>query len=949
MAANRFGFNACLSEAGTPGAFTNTLYPNCCCTFTCRITNVSNNKLNLLSIVGSFASGEFTFTINSTSPLLPAPLNATGPFSFIDVTITICATNSPLLNDVLTIGLTSAEHGLENHTFNFGPAAAPTITPSSIDFGIVNFGDTSPAETISITNNSTLCTTGFEIVSTACGGGIKPAPSFLNVDPNGLDTDSSFVTWEPEFECQQLDCTIDIEVCGNVIFSIPVIGQSTDAEGNPCTGPCDSCICCEDIHIITESSKTRPELLPEITWNCDDANTFNLAAVGERKIVEYSFLYPTGLSDNMEFWFNPWLFSNTCNYASLYASGSIDNPPPVAFYYQYNSLDAGPQSMALTGAGANVLNQLNWECEFEQIGPGAFIIRFSFFMINDYENWITNVLHPNSPKWRRTDVNAAIPALNAVYQNTFPSVYKINKRLCGLLYLIDPNTLVVVPPNTEPTQPTRCWNIVSVRFTARWYNKGLYNGASEFINPAFVFERSGVPVSNLSTIQKTEVKFYIQITGNLTGVIFQLFDETTTDNSIDFLTNYDSSRALIQSAIPGIGVLDNHLESPTTITALGGGDYEITAFIGTGIQMGHQYRIMAIVYSDLPMVNTFISDPLSVTNTPTFNCEECQPIVDSKWNQYYLATNGDCIRPVSKERVKHITEWNVDDLKFCIGEWGITDDWLNYVTTMRLNVYKRETDFPIPGKTTFFMIEQLQSNRVPGFPNNWNNTTNLEVSDSGPGDNIFTSFIRRVGWEQTAFNPSDVLIADTATYMNRTPVGALAAGYIATLGADYDWRDESVFYEYILTLDFSSFFGAPFQINLVKSFKVLAIQNEPDNSGFPSVIQSMVFQGFNGTSWITITGAFCPTDYQSLRATYCANQPGEFIFFAEPSPGGNVTTIRESDGQPGLLPTLLNVVSLDASFNSVGGGSYCATAILDINSLSNGLYLLCGYWSESGF
>jgi hypothetical protein len=939
---NRWEFNNCISETGTPGAITNLIYPGCCCEITCIITNINNQKMSLTGITASFAAGEFTVVLNSIPPL-PQSLNPGDGFQF---TLTICADPGEDF-DVLIIGITSAEHGLENHQFDFGPAPAGTVDVSAIDFGIVPIGTTSSPQTICITSNATLCQTKFTIDVSDCGIGVKPSPSVLNVDPGGLDTDCTFITWEPEFECQQLNCTINIEICDGIIIPITVTGQSTNRDGSPCAGPCDECLCCESITIITESEDAKA--MDDVVLNCNDATIFDLAAVGEKKIVEYSFNYPTGLSDNMEFYFNPWLFSNNCDFGSLYPTGSINNPPPVAFYYQYNSLDSGPQSMPLVGAGVNVLNQLNWECEFEYVGPDAFKIRFSFFMINDFDNWITNLLHSNSPKWRRTDVNAVIPALNAVYQNTFPSVYKINKRLCGLLYLIDPNTLVVVPPNTVPTQPTRCWNIVSVRYTARWYNKGLYNGPSEFINPAFVFERSGVPVLNLSTIQKTEVKFSINIpVGFHNKTIFQLFDETTTDNTVDFLSNYDSSRAII-TTIPGISVLNNNLQSPSSIVSLGGGNYEITAYIGTNVVMGHQYRIMAIVYSTVNMVNTFISDPLLVTNTPTFSCEECQPDVDSTWKQYYLDSTGDCIRPVAKERLMHQTTWNVGDLKTCISEWPNSNDWLDYVTTMRLNVYKRALDFPVVGQTTFLMINQLQSSRVVGFPGNWNNTTNLIVSDTGPASEIETSFIRRVGWEQTAFNPSDVFIANNATYMNRTPVGALAAGYIATLGATNDWRDDEIYYEYILTFDFTSLFGSPYQINLVKSFKVLAIQNEPDNSGFPPIIESMVFQGFNGTSWVNITGPFCPSDFQSLRVTYCANQSGEFIFFAEPSPDGNQITIRESENQPSPngFPQLLNVVSLDSSFSAVGGGSYCATAILDSNSLANGLYLLCGYWSES--
>jgi hypothetical protein len=889
--------------------------------------------------------GNFSSTLDSidgTIPLFPKVIQSG---DFIDVELTICNDSCPVGTiEQYAIQLISAEHGIELHTFEFGNPAPATISPSSIDFGVVPYGTESAPQTICITNNSTLCDTTFTIeAATECNGVIKPISSTITIEPGGVDTDCVFgVTYTPVVECEPLDCAFRILVCENLVAEIPLTGETTNRDGSPCT-TCD-CLCCNGIQMETINTDTKP-IGGGSSFDCDGVTTFDFAAVGELKQISTSFDYVNGLTDGVEIYYSPWIFSNSCNFASLYTGGSINNPPPVSFYYQFSSLDSGEQPMALIGAGVNVLNQLNWSAKFEYLGGNTFQIIFQFYMINDYDNWLTNLLHNNSPKWRRNNVNAVIPALNAVYSNTFPSVYNSIKRLCGLVYLIDPNTLV-------GTSPTKCWEIASLRYSARWYNKGLLNGPSEFTDPLFIFERSGIPVSNLSSIQKTEVKFYITIPaihGNFDTIIFQLFDETNTDNTIDFLANYDSSRSKITN-IGIISVLDNHLQSPSSITALGGDDYEITAFIDSNVQMGHQYRIMAIVYSDGPMVNTFISDRLLVINTPSIDCEDCQPDVDSIWKQYYLQTNIDCVAPVIKERIKHETEWNVNRLKFCMADWGITNDWLNYVTTMRLNVYKRTTDFPIPGQTTFFMIEQLQSSRVPGFPGNWNNTTALIVSDTGSASDILTEFTRRVGWEQTPFNSSNVFVANTPTYMNRTPAGALGSGYVTTLGVDNDWRQNTIYYEYILTLDFSSFFGAPFQINMVRAFYVDAINNEPDNSGNPSVIESFELQGFNGTSWITITGAFCPTDWKSLRARYKANQPGEFIFFAEPSPGGNVANISESENQPSPtgLPQQLNVVSLDSSFNPIGG-DYYAIAVLDVNSLSNGLYLLCGYWSASGF
>jgi hypothetical protein len=241
------------------------------------------------------------------------------------------------------------------------------------------------------------------------------------------------------------------------------------------------------------------------------------------------------------------------------------------------------------------------------------------------------------------------------------------------------------------------------------------------------------------------------------------------------------------------------------------------------------------------------------------------------------------------------------------------------------------------------MFEQHTSNRVVGFPSNWNNLGNLIVADSG--SDIVSEFTRRVGFSSTPFAGSNVFVADTATYMNRTPAGVLGTPYVTTLGVSNDWRNEQIIYEYILKLDLSSIYGTPYEINYVKAFEVLAIENEATNSGNPQVIFGFQFECFSGGVWTTIEGAFCPKDCDSIRATYTANQEGNFVFFANPV-NGSLASVKESEDAAGYLPQELNVVSIDLTY-SPSGGNYVATAILDPSTLSSGQsYELCGYWSQ---
>ena len=883
--------------------------------------------INLIHSTGSFTST--IIDVNFNPPSFPYEVNAG---AFVDVTFQICA-GSGNVEDVLNIQPVSSQHGGESHLFSLGyPALPPTITPSSIDFGVVPFGGTSASIQICISNNSTLCSNNFDITTTECGG-IVPRITRLAPDPGGGDTDCTSLAWTPEEPCQIIDCDIVIDLCGTT-FLIPVIGQATDADGQPCGEGCP-CLCCTGIDIDSEG-----RCLNTFNTTCDNGDLFNLSAIGEEKQVNFKFHYDSGITDGFELFFNPIIFSVTCNYGTKY-NGPINAAPPSGWFIQLltSNIGSGWLPMSIYGTGVNTLNQQNWLVEVQVVTATTFIVRLTMFMISDLEDWISALVFNNAPKWRRNHVNAAVPPLSGPLTNTFPSVYTSNRRLCSLFWVNDPNRL-----NLNGT-PFSCYNTHSINWTSRFFNKGLYGGASEFTDPLFQFERNGNPVSTLSVIEKTEVKFYINIPnvyGDIQCVYFDLFDESTTDNSVDFLQNYNNSRSAIVNN-GSISVLDNLLETPSSVTSLGGGDYEITAFIGTGLNVSHQYRIFAVVYSKNQMVNSFISDPLRVVNVPTPDCENCQPNTTSEWTQVFRSNTSNCLRPVAKERIKHQVTFNEGTLKNCF-DIVRPSNWLDYIVSLSLNVYFRQPDFPVSGKTTFFMFNQEQSTRVPGFPGNWNNPGNLIVQDSG--SDIVSEFTRRVGFEGSPFSGSNVFTANTSTFMNRTNVGVLGSPYVTTLGVTNDWRGVEILYEYVLRIDFSSLYGTPFEINYVKAFPVLAIENEPTNSGFNQKIFGFQFECLSGGVWSNIDGVFCPDNCDQIRATYTANESGNFAFFANISPGGNIANVKESEAASFGLPQLLNVLSLDLTFDP-SGGNYTATAIIDPSTLTPGLsYELCGYWSE---
>jgi hypothetical protein len=915
--ANKLIFNNCLSKTTA-----NKMYSGCCCLVECIVANTNTKSVTINSIFGFFG-GTFDFdlvSVNGTTPSFPLTVAASGTFT---LEFEICA-GSGTPTDTLSIVINETG-GSETTTFPFSLSNVSSITPTSnIDFGLVPSGTTSAPQTITIFNDQTVCDAIFVFDSNNCGGGFVAIPSSVTLAPNGSTTID--VTWTPPSSNLDINCQFRIEVCG-VFDEIRVTAESEPAD-------CE-CLCCTGINIDTES-----RLIPTVNLNCDEPAVFKKSAIGEQKEVVFNFTYTSGIADGFEVFFNPVIFGVNCNFSSFYG-GPINSAPPSGYYIEFftSMIGGGWFEMALFNSGVNTPNQKNWKVEMYALTSTQFKIRLTFFLISDLQNWISAAVFNNAPKWRRNHVFAPVPPLIGPFTNSFPSVYNSNRRLCSLFWIHDPNRIV-----EETGNDFECYNTHSINWTSRFFNKGLYDGPSEFLDPLFTFERNGNPVTNLSTIQKTEVKFFINIPstfGLIEGVIFNLFDESTTDNTVDFLANYNNSRSRILNN-PATTVLDNLLESPSSIVALGGDDYEITAFIGTGLNLSHQYRIFAVVYSANEIVNSFISEPLRVTNIPTADCNNCQTEVYSIFQQVFRQEESECLRPVAKERIRHLTFWNWGSLGRCFPE--VTElNFLDYVNSITLNVYRRELDFPIAGKTTFFMFEQHTSSRVVGFPSNWNNFGNLIVSDQYP--QFRTEFTRRVGWEQTPFNGSNVFVADTATYMNRTPAGPLGAPYVTTLGITNDWRNQQIIYEYVLRMDFSSIFGTPYEINYVQAFQVLAIENEPSNSGYQSIIQNVVFEGFQGGSWIELTGPFCPDNYTLIRATYTANSAGNFAFFAEPFPNGNTATIRESEDAAFLLPQELNVLSLDLTY-SPNGIDYVASAILDPSTLTGNSYLLCGYWSE---
>ena len=754
-------------------------------------------------------------------------------------------------------------------------------------------------------------------ISGCTGVTITPNPMVIT---QGVGT-SFDVTWTPATVGETLSCSIDDD-CGG---SFTLTGNSVALE-------CENCLCCVDITVKTENG-----YLPDVSGLCNDGNLYSTASFLERKTVVFSLVYPSGINSQWQLQFNPGLFLRLCD--SPFVPGQLLPAGYTITYLQSFMPDGVAQPMSLTGTAGNAANRKNWECTFTPVNAalGTFQIELTFFNLQDLENFITPTSWDNLGKFTRNTISAPTD-----WTNSTPSVYNANKVISGAVMVVDPNVL------DENFNFTRCQFVSCANYTARFYDLGLYNQPSEFLNPTWQLSRNIGPVTGLSTLEKTNVRFTITIPGTFGAgepvCIYHLFDVTNFDNTVDFLTSSDSSRFRV-AGYGGTGVLDNHLVRPGSVVNISG-DWVFNLYVGTTVNPSSRYRMAAIVYdSDGTMVNTFLSNEWRVQTVPDFDCD-CELEINSTFQQYFQNTAANAFQPSAKERIGQTLTIDGGPFIDCLENWGYTDDWRALIGFVRLNIYKRQTGFPNPPQTTFFQYETHISSRDVGFAGNFNNQNNMIVLDNTTGGLDVTISNRRVRWQNIPFNSGIVQTANTASYMNRVSAGAMSSTLIATAGAVDSWIGYDVFFEYTITFNLAPITGSPFLWNIVRAFPVRAIDFDPF-SGFGNYLEDVAIYGrtsLTGT-WTELDGEICFKDFAQIRLVYQADREGNFIFFAEPAPFG-LPVLQENNevSSPQALTQLTSplVVSMDTVFDPA---LFTAEVILDAQQMTADNYLFCGYIS----
>jgi hypothetical protein len=919
------------SETSASGTPNNMLCCAGCQYVTVQFQNKHNSNLSItdfgISTGGSTDWNVSVYQINGNSPVYPFVI---AEDQIIDVIFQICPPVDLPAEDYWKFDITTLEHGNEGFYYIFMNCVelADLFSITTIDFGTVP-ASTSPSTSFTFTNN-TIARIDYNIDISGCAA-LSGTDLNNTTYPNDVFTPS--LTWAAGVYPDSIACTIYITETNTGscrAFEIPVSGTVEDIvceEG--------ACLCCVDIAVETVGG-----YLDTVNGLCDPINLYNQSSFLDQKKVVFQMYYPSGIFSGWQLQFNPNLFDVNC---SSPFEGNSPLPVGYSIYYAASLMPNGTaQNMALNGAGVNQMNQQNYQVVFRPVdaAAGLFNVELTFFLIQDFNNFVDSYLYDNSLKLKRNITGAPTD-----YDNTFSSVYNANKVLKSAFFVTDP--VVVVDGGFF-----RCSHIQCFGFTSRFYNKGLYNAASEFTAPLFTLERTAGVVTDFSTVEKTKVTFKINVPatyGGAQAITYHLFDETLINQTQNFLLATDSSRANITNVAP-ISLLDNHLFTPSTFTPLFGGNYECSAYVYININPASRYRIAAIVYAnDGITVNTFISDSITVRTIPDQDCD-CTPTIESTFNQYYQSQNTECIQPVAKERIRHLLDLTEGDFADCLSTWGISalvDDWRTLLTSITLNIYKRRDLFPSATQSSFFMYEQHVSVRNGGFAGNWQNFNSLIVKDYSGG--IATSINdRRVRFDAVPFS-GNVFIANSATYMQRTTAGALSSTLIATTGVQDSWINDEVYFEYVFRFDFRNLFAQPYFLNLVRAYKVLAIDVETNNSGYPTIITDVLIEGKDKITGLynEIETTFCADNFEDIRLTYQADQAGDFLFITETNPFG-IATLQENDELPspltlGLTQQLIaGVVSCDTQFDPV---TFQAQVVLSPSFFANNRYKLCGYIS----
>lgn len=676
--------------------------------------------------------------------------------------------------------------------------------------------------------------------------------------------------------------------------------------------------------------------------NCSDLSLYNKTAIGDYKSLTYHLNYGNGFQDNVRLWFNPWMYSDTGNFVNTYFNGFAAEPYTGYLIYVQSSWigDGLFHPMTLVSNNANASRNFNARVEF--ITRHEFKVHFDFYITEDVNDWISN---SGSDNHRRLLFSSS----NEFNELTLSSqcVYNSQKQLAAYFYIFDQNIITGYNQNGFPIF-YECFSEKRVFFSNRFWNLGLNGGQSEMTNPYFTFHRNGHWVSNLTIFGNTEARFSVGHSSNIDHVVFWLFDTNAYDNSINFYDNYDSSRAVIIDVPTNNAVIDNHFVGPSNAVFEinpGQGVYETIVNIGNNLRTSGVYRLGAICYDNTNnIVNSFISDPLSVATVPDI-WDVCSTLdVDSRWQNYYNTYTQTTFSPTIKERIQNQITFGAGAFANTLTNLGMPSgySWLSYIKQVQLNIYQKVDNYP-PGQRTYFMFKQYVVDRNTSIPGNWDNHGSNEFSVFDTGSDIITNWFGRSLWDGSAFDPNKVYTGPLSEYLSRIPAGfANANTYIGANNINNDWSDKDIYFEYNLIFDLTSLIGTQYVLALTQLNLLHPIAEETNPLPFGSILTDIKIYGAKvGEAPVELQDQVCDNkyDYLIIQVFGTGVAWDNFIAMFEPYPYSNSSLYEENAG--GGIFTQLDTIYIDNAYANFDGSDY-AEYHVPLSQLGPGKYKFSG-------
>lgn len=410
-------------------------------------------------------------------------------------------------------------------------------------------------------------------------------------------------------------------------------------------------------------------LLPNGTEYIKDyVSSVPFPTIGEKKRAIMSFTTDYNMA-NVNLWikfalFNQGIFSVSPSIAKSPMDYAITFPPTIT---------AGTYPIAfICPSGLNSNVQQNAEANLIIVDSTHFRIEFDFYQIYDELSYQNTSIHDNHSKLLK-DCSVA-PSELVISSNK--NCYNSNLSKLCTTFRFEKGT------DFSDISMSSVWN-------SSFYNKNPINNSPYFNTPVWTLERT-IPVTNLSTITNTNVKFNINGATAVTKILGWIIRTDNFDNTVFMFDNYEADFKDIISTNPDLN--DKIIAPIVDISLLSGSTYEVQYTIDASkLVGGAKYRLIAIVYDNVGLKsNSFISDEYIVDHVPCFDGAGFNLIGSlSDYDREFTGSDLEC---VIEERIKSkiyfdytANQW-ADDI---LDRLGITtsNDFRRYLTKVKFDIY----------------------------------------------------------------------------------------------------------------------------------------------------------------------------------------------------------------------------------------------------------------------